>query len=237
MGRWGMRLFEGDQDIDIAIEIDTALGKGDDMNLHLSRMINQTDLLLPPAVQAYYKTEKYLKTELKKSVTKCRNTLDSGICDQLFRIFRAKENSAMGKYRVIILGALMMRAGAKIKDEDLQHLRDLVPLIQSNPGLAASLLGAAMRPLALLMAVRNVGDDGFRQPGRAQFLAALDNYKAGVPRSFLEPRQIEADIGQTPSQCAKCKAAWYCNEDCQKAHWKDHKPACIAPESRTTFNV
>lgn len=71
----------------------------------------------------------------------------------------------------VILGALMMRAGANIKPEDIQHLRDLVPQINCN--------SAATLPLF---------DKGFRNPGRAQYSAALDHYQPGVPRNFQEPR-------------------------------------------------
>jgi len=28
------------------------------------------------------------------------------------------------------------------------------------------------------------------------------------------------------NKCAKCHGAWYCGRQCQKAHWKTHKPAC-----------
>ena len=27
-------------------------------------------------------------------------------------------------------------------------------------------------------------------------------------------------------KCARCKMVAYCNRDCQKAHWKEHKPDC-----------
>lgn len=28
-------------------------------------------------------------------------------------------------------------------------------------------------------------------------------------------------------RCSHCKKASYCNKDCQKAHWKKHKPICF----------
>jgi serine/threonine protein kinase len=27
-------------------------------------------------------------------------------------------------------------------------------------------------------------------------------------------------------KCSKCKSIAYCSVDCQKVHWKDHKPEC-----------
>ncbi|ROW15713.1 hypothetical protein VPNG_02135 [Cytospora leucostoma] len=242
MGRWGMRLFEGDQDLEIAIQIGRGLGDSDDMDQNLLLMVNQTDHMLPHPTRRYYKTDAYLKTELPDIVAKRRVALDSGIGDQLFRIFRAKETDHDGKYRVIILGALMMRAGAKIRDDDLQHLRDLFPQIHSRPGLAPSLRDNPSRPSFAAMWTSALDDHGFRGPGRAQFLAALGNYKAGVPRSYSEPScyqcgKIAADVGKNLDQCSRCKRVWYCNKDCQKAHWKDHKPACIAPEKLRTDNV
>lgn len=27
-------------------------------------------------------------------------------------------------------------------------------------------------------------------------------------------------------QCSRCRSVWYCNKDCQKAHWKTHKSSC-----------
>lgn len=35
--------------------------------------------------------------------------------------------------------------------------------------------------------------------------------------------------GKTLSMCTRCKAAWYCGEAHQRAHWKEHKPACKPP--------
>ncbi|KAF3763819.1 hypothetical protein M406DRAFT_262923, partial [Cryphonectria parasitica EP155] len=114
----------------------------------------------------------------------------------------------------VLLGAVMMRVGAKIKDEDFQYLRELVPRIVSHDGYTS--------PLA---------DLGFRGPGKAQFLAALDNYKPGVPRSLSDPScfhcgKIEQDTGKAPVLCSQCKGAWYCDKDCQRAHWRAHRSTC-----------
>ena len=36
--------------------------------------------------------------------------------------------------------------------------------------------------------------------------------------------------GRSPPlrKCTQCEVAYYCGKDCQRAHWKLHKPACIA---------
>jgi hypothetical protein len=192
-------LFEGDRDLDVAIEINTAFGDGD-ANLELSHMIHQTDMLAPPEARAFYGTAEYA-SQLDAIITAIRQKLDTaGLGDRLLAMYRGRENEHNGKYRVIVVGALMMRAGAKIRDEDLQHLRDLVPDIHCVEGYAM--------PIA---------DDGFRGAGKRQFLAALDHYRPGVPRSFADPScfacgKISADIGKSLDLCSQCKKAWYCNK-------------------------
>lgn len=189
MGRWGMRLFEGDRDLDIALEINSAFGDSDDKDLHLSAMVNQTDMLAPAESKAFYETDEY-KKQLEATVSDRRATLDSGVGNELFRIFRKKENEPNGKYQVIILGAIMMRAGAMIKNDDLNHLRGLVGDVTCRDGLTPALRGISGKPsaLRLLAAGRDDTDNGFRHAGKVQFLTALDQYKPGVPRSFQEPR-------------------------------------------------
>jgi len=104
---------------------------------------------------------------------RCRARLDAGLGSRLFVKLRGleEEDGKHGQYRVLILGALFMRAGARIRRCDRQHLRELVDQIPSRAGFS-------LPP----------NDGGFRDPGRAQYLAALENYKAGTPRSFVDPR-------------------------------------------------
>lgn len=184
-------------------------------------MVHQTDMLAPNDARAFYNSDEYGPV-LEATVAENREKLDSGLGDQLFAKYRANENEYGGKYRLILVGALMRRAGAKIKNEDLQHLRDLVPQINCNEGYASPLM-----------------DEGFRGPGKRQFLAALDNYTPGMPRSFGEPScfscgKIGADIQKHLDKCSRCKEAWYCNHVSWPARYllerptltlRPHKPA------------
>jgi tetratricopeptide (TPR) repeat protein len=42
----------------------------------------------------------------------------------------------------------------------------------------------------------------------------------------------------TPMRCANCHMVSYCNKDCQRAHWKEHKKECtVLSQSRKAKNV
>ncbi|KAJ0312270.1 hypothetical protein COL516b_001345 [Colletotrichum fioriniae] len=148
MGRWGFRLFEGDEDLDIVAAIRETFGDGpEQLNLYL--MINQSDMLAPVETREVYKTEEHAQV-LRALITEIRGRLDSGVGDELFKKYRALEHEHQGQYRTIVIGALMMRAGAKIKAEDLQHLHNLVPKIPCQYRFALPIV-----------------DFGFRDPGKA----------------------------------------------------------------------
>lgn len=34
------------------------------------------------------------------------------------------------------------------------------------------------------------------------------------------------------SRCSLCKNAWYCDKEHQNAHWREHKPFCLARSER-----
>ncbi len=104
----------------------------------------------------------------------------------------------------------------------------------------------------------------FRGPGKRQFLAALDNYQPGTPRSFHEPSchacgKIHEDTGHALLMCGGCKVAWFCDkagfltrlrrechgantlvQDCQRSLWSVHKHDCSrrnTPGPFTMLNV
>lgn len=39
----------------------------------------------------------------------------------------------------------------------------------------------------------------------------------------------KAAPGSELRRCTRCKCTFYCNSECQKSHWRDHKLNCIAP--------
>lgn len=109
------------------------------------------------------------------------------------------------KYSFLVHGALMMMLGAKISRASMQILRVIA---NDCTGIEK------LRP--------QTTDVGFRGPGKRQFLAALDQYKAGVPRDFAAPScfncgKIGTDIGVLLSRCSRCiknkgLRIWFCNE-------------------------
>ncbi|KAL3151219.1 hypothetical protein ABBQ38_013060 [Trebouxia sp. C0009 RCD-2024] len=58
-------------------------------------------------------------------------------------------------------------------------------------------------------------------------ICPVRNY-SGVIKLGNPPRNLTCPsdfVGQT-RKCSRCKQAIYCSTDCQKAHWKLHKPQC-----------
>lgn len=43
--------------------------------------------------------------------------------------------------------------------------------------------------------------------------------------------------GPAESQCSRCKAAWYCGQECQRADWKKHKVTCKKASSSSEAAV
>ncbi|CAI0646701.1 unnamed protein product [Colletotrichum noveboracense] len=80
MGRWGYRVFEGDNDIDVACAIKCPYGTGKDNDLRLVQMVNQTDMMAPPEVREFYKTSEY-REELDAIIMSIREKLDTGLGD------------------------------------------------------------------------------------------------------------------------------------------------------------
>ncbi|RAH84656.1 hypothetical protein BO86DRAFT_396906 [Aspergillus japonicus CBS 114.51] len=168
MGRWGWRLFEADRDLDILGDMLGHTGQSEE-----AWTWTLEDTILGPDYDTPTEVRSKLDNEVLPYVRQRFDTDDLG--EQMLVACRAKEGEDMPfnptKYTTILMGALIMRAGGQISSESMQHLRALVPQVNCNARFVLPL-----------------NDEGFRSPGRAQFLAALDHYRAGVPRSFRSPR-------------------------------------------------
>lgn len=115
-----------------------------------------------------------------EKIKQCREKLDAGLGATLLAKCRALESGKISergiydpKYDTILVAAYMMQFGAKIPDDDLEHMRKTVVELGSRSGY-----------------VLPIGEEAFRDPGKAQMIAALANYQAGVPRSFRKPRFV-----------------------------------------------
>ncbi|KAH8772828.1 hypothetical protein F5883DRAFT_642186 [Diaporthe sp. PMI_573] len=237
MGRWAHCLFGHDAAIGHAIKVIREIAQGDDRLF--AHMMDKVLVASPLGVVGYYAQEYSLIDKLQGDVDESMDRLilhklDSGTGDELFDKYLAADQDQDGsrdfdnsKYLQVVLAAVVMEYGATIKEAHMKHLRDIVPKIQCNENTVIPLI-----------------DNGFRGPGKRQFLAALDHYQAGKPRSFQEPSchccgKINGDIEaewKTLMKCSGCKnqiaAGWFCDKDCQRALWKRHKPNCGAPLRR-----
>jgi hypothetical protein len=171
MGRWGHRVFEGDQDLDIACQLDEFSG------VKLCGLVNQSDMLAPAECREWYKSEEFRSTRLPTLIMEARQALDSGVgfakFEELIQKAPGPSKSSWdeGNYKLLLFGALMMRAGAQLADKHRQIMFQVLLSIPAHD--------SHQRPTS---------DHGFRLPGMLQFKAALANYNDGIARSFEEPR-------------------------------------------------
>jgi hypothetical protein len=94
-----------------------------------------------------------------------------------------------GEYMNVVLAAHMMRIGAVVDDEFKTYLRELVPKVRSHDVWQTILYSNTSQISSRYGYQMSFCDDGFRDPGKAQFLTALDNCTSGQPR-VLGPRYI-----------------------------------------------
>ncbi|KAK4935224.1 hypothetical protein LTR10_023686 [Elasticomyces elasticus] len=215
MGRWGLRkppplpscietdwdegLFEGDSDVDIM----------DRIHVEIQEMLKSKAIIVPDVQLAdlLFNKEQPTCQPTQSSMTslQVRDHLNS-ISDRLFLQCRKKGDLWYGKYKTIILGVLLMSGGVKLGSHRT-FLYQAAGRVGSSPGY---------RP--------PMNDIGFRDPGKVQFLAALDHYEDGKPRDIQAPScfkcgRISTDIRPaTLKNCGRCKKAWYCDQECQKGN-------------------
>ncbi|KAI0126086.1 hypothetical protein BJ170DRAFT_459781 [Xylariales sp. AK1849] len=222
MPRWGLRMFEGDRDREIVVELNQdyqikIYGETQSNNdiLEANRGQGKPVKHVTAADLAKARPDlSNLSLGIPDVTTRVCGELDTGLGNDLFDKFRGKEHEESGQYRVIILGATLMRAGARIRPEDMQHMRELVPGIACNTGSGTL-----------------ITDDGFCHPGKVQFICALDNYQPGIPLNFAVSScyncgKTKTDTGRHLEPCTACMFAGYCNWGCASAHWEAHQRSC-----------
>ncbi|KAJ9617273.1 hypothetical protein H2200_000994 [Cladophialophora chaetospira] len=169
MGRWGHRMFEGDQDMDIEGQIISEIQKKVKARGVYMEDEHMFDL--------FYNLEEpdYRPTRFSITSRELRGHIKS-MSGQLLKQYRTNPDASYGQYATIVLSAVMMKTGCKISEENRTFLRQAAH-------------GTSSRSSRSWFALFS-GDIGFRDPGKAQFLSALDNYKNGKPRDFRAPRSV-----------------------------------------------
>lgn len=80
--------------------------------------------------------------------------------------------------------------------------------------------------------------EGVDTEGHTSIVTAGAGGKAAGTTLSVEPptRRCYGPLCRTPTAtttgllaCGRCRRVYYCSPDCQKAHWKVHKPSCIPP--------
>ena len=174
-------MFEADADQEIVSEINEAFARDDDdaaapHSAHQNEAPDEDGEGIPE----WWLMEGYGRADADR-LRRNRQRLDAGKGAELFDKFRAAEDKWNGSYRVLVLAALTMACGARIRYRDLRRIHEILLTIVWRPGCAW--------PLA---------DYGFRLPGLVQFCAALGNYSPGTPRSFHEPRSVLDGLARVP---------------------------------------
>jgi hypothetical protein len=182
-------MFEGDQDLDLEGDIQAEIqkklkAKGVDLeDKHMWDLFNNLE-------EPNYRPAPSCIT----SQELCGHI--NSMSEELFQHYRANPDGYYGQYATVMLAAVMMKTGSKISEDNRNFLRQTAGGTHSSPGYALPLF-----------------DTGFRDPGKVQFLAALDNYEEGKPRDFGLPRyvrnylnlsmSVEADVRSAASAAEK----------------------------------
>ncbi|KAJ4387869.1 hypothetical protein N0V93_008472 [Gnomoniopsis smithogilvyi] len=190
MGRWGFRIFQGDADLDTRSDVEesivTAL-KSEIFDQILSsdpQMREVANRIIQDATDESVENGGgfYLMGKIESGDPVVREILDSCICDTLFDLAEGEA------FTEIIIGVMMMQAGARLRPKHKRRLRQIVACFPE---------GDTQLP-----------ENGFSNAGQAQLSAALDHYEAGIPRDFHTPScdncgKINEDIGTELLNCER----------------------------------
>ena len=181
MGRWGHRqllllccsvtllterkgVFEGDNDNDLKSDVLKEVSKrlkAEGLHVDNEQLTESLDTMQDP---------EFRPTSSSVTSQQLRDHLNH-IGGELFLHFRNNPDFLFGEYTTVMCGAVMMEAGIRISAEDRIDLRQAAQRTPSYPGYQNPLM-----------------DMGFLDPGKAQFLAALEHYEDDKPQDFKTPR-------------------------------------------------
>lgn len=196
MGRWGFRMFlemipphmsitnllgeplgvfQGDLDLETCADFETMV-----VNFLKDERVGPQILVTPAMRETGQKIidsaeeqnnggsgASYLLDNIKRGDPAIREILDHAVC------FTALDLAKGDEFAEIIIGALMMQAGAKLRPKDKRRLRKILAVFPEGDD--------------------ELPENGFSNAGQAQFSAALDHYRAGTPRDFQCPRSVVVD--------------------------------------------
>ena len=196
MGRWGQRLFEGDQDLDVASDISAAAG-AELLHYEIDKTESETsgsDALKGLGVEA------------------TRALLNDRRLTSLFEKYKADHILfPSNNYYIVILGALAMGVGATITTEQMERLRTAHKDTSVVDGYALPLFDCGFRTegastvrvrsfqghlllhhcLYLIVQFAIANDMG---SGNSRFEDAINGYKNGIPWDFSTPGPKEGRL-------------------------------------------
>jgi hypothetical protein len=80
--------------------------------------------------------------------------------------------------------------------------------------------------LLKLKVIKNDDQNGWwEMTGPTEFFRSLDNVRVVKPHTLFQTCEC-CGHKSTLKKCGGCKKVYYCGAECQKSHWKTHKPNC-----------
>ncbi|KAF2452151.1 hypothetical protein P171DRAFT_516023 [Karstenula rhodostoma CBS 690.94] len=76
--------------------------------------------------------------------------------------------------------------------------------------------------------VESVSEDTRSMQNQRTIQATGSSVQLGDETKCHRCQKHRNDAPSPLMKCAACKKTWYCSPQCQKAHWKQHKPVCVA---------
>ena len=177
--------------------------------------------------------------------------LPLGMMMQLGQAFDQNEETRAEAFRLFTISAMLtqdsfhwpaLELSDFFQDSPPIMLHYLRPALEEGKATVSAMESYAQG--LIQMAIKYYGIESIMEPGYCPVPETLFWFRRGsskaelaanLPLVQLEHKirkkcaHCEADLPEgKPSCCVECKAAYYCNRDCQVAHWKaGHKKDCV----------